>query len=307
MTTLHHQYNIRKRQLPSCSPCKSKNSTTTGIVKQFSRKELEDAASRRTNTRQRAILAVQKQREASLRRGGSSDNADASGQMRSLDVGVKLCARKYNDAKAQADKLEDEVQSRSDDLAVLERESKALSEMLEGNNSDARTISRLSAEIQETNDSSDRVLLYRHQLNFMQQRVRKNSVTMDCHMEEMSDALSSAEKEREWRKKMLAEVESGLSCASLELEETIQDTKIAEERRNRELMALQSEAEDAARMEEWNRQRMNTNLALHESFRDTDKEEREQLQKTMRERKAQLQALHQTLEENAVKLGNVDE
>lgn len=308
-TPLHHQYNIRKRQLPSCSPCKSKNSTSTGIVKQFTRKELEDAASsrRKDSTRLRAMLAVQKQREASLRRGGSSDNADASGQMRSLDVGVKLCARKYNDAKAQADKLEDEVRSRTDDLAGLERESKALSEMLEGNNSDARTISRLSAEIQETNDSSDRVLLYRHQLNFMKQRVRKNSVTMDCHMEEMSDALSSAEKEREWRKKMLAEVESGLSCASLELEETIQDTKIAEERRNRELMALQSEADDAARMEEWNRQRMNTNLALHESFRDTDKEEREQLQKTMRERKAQLQALHKTLEENAVKLRNVDE
>ena len=256
-------------------------------------------------SRQRAILAVQKQREAQQR--GSDHHVDASGQMRSLDVGVKLCARKYNDAKAQADKLEDEVRSRCDDLVVLERESKALHEMLEGNNSDARMISRLSAEIQETNDSSDRILLYRHQLNFMKQRVRKNSVTMDCHIEEMSDTLSSAEKEREWRKKMLAEVESGLSFASIELEETTQDAKIAEEKRVRELIELQSEAEDAARMEEWNRQRMNTNLALHESFRDTDKDERERLQKTVRERKAQLQVLHQSLDENAVKLGNVDE
>lgn len=255
-------------------------------------------------SRQRAILAVQKQREAQQR---GSDHVDACGQMRSLDVGVKLCARKYNDAKTEADKLDEEVRSRCDDLIELERESKALHEMLEGNNADARKITRLSAEIQETNESSDRILLYRHQLNFMRQRVRKNSVTMDCLIEEMSDTLSSAEKEREWRKKMLAEVESGLSCASVELEETIQDTKIAEDRRMRELIALQSEAEDAARMEEWNRERMNTNLALHESFRDTNKDERERLLKTMRERKAQLQVLHKSLEENAVKLGEFDE
>src|SRR5210317_1956401 len=125
-TPLHHQYNIRKRQLPSCSPCKK-----NGIVKQLTRAQLEDAASRRTkeSTRQRATLTVQTQREASLRRGGSSDNANASGQMRSLDVGVKLCARKYNDAKAQASSLEDEVKSRQDELADLERESRTLHEM----------------------------------------------------------------------------------------------------------------------------------------------------------------------------------
>jgi chromosome segregation ATPase len=72
-------------------------------------------------------------------------------------------------------------------------------------------------------------------------------------------------------------------------------------------MELQSEAEDAARMEEWSRERMNTNLALHESFRDTNKDERERLQKAMRERNAQLQVLHKALEESAVKLGKFDE
>jgi len=313
LSSLHQQYNIRKRQLPSCAPFKSKTSSTGNVSsKQFTRNELVQEAQRfkakdiaaLSTSRQRAILAVQKQREAQQR---GSDHVDACGQMRSLDAGVKLCARKYNDAKAEADKLDEEVRSRCDDLIELERESKALHEMLEGNNADARKISRLSAEIQETNDSSDRILLYRHQLNFMRQRVRKNSVTMDFHIEEMSDTLSSAEKEREWRKKMLAEVESGLSCASVELEETIRDTTIAEERRVRELMELQSEAEDAARMEEWNRERMNTNLALHESFRDTNKDERERLQKAMRERNAQLQLLHKALEESAVKLGKFDE
>jgi len=309
----HHQhYNIRKRQLPSCAPFKSK-ATSTGIVSsKLTRAELE-VASRNLKSkdiaamaasRQRAILALKKRREAQQR---GSDHIDASGQMRSLDIGVKLCARKYNDAKAQADKLEDEVRSRCDDLVGLERESKALHEMLQGNNSDAMKISRLSQEIQETNDSSDHTILYRHQLNYMRQRVRKNSVTMDYYMEEMSDILIVGEKEREWRKKMLAEVESGLSCASIELEETIHDTKIEEEKRIRELIALQSEAEDAARMEEWNRERMNNNLELQESFRDTNKEERERLQKAIGERKSQLQALQVSLEENAVKLGTVDE
>ena len=315
MTTrspLHKQYNIRKRQLPSCPAFKSKASNGIASSKQFTRHELEDASRRfkrkdiaaMAASRQRAILTVQKQRETQKR---ETNHVDSSGQMRSLDVGVKLCARKYNDAKAEADKLEDEVRSRCDDLIGLEREAKALHEMLEGNNSDARKITQLSAEIEETNKNSDRILLYRHQLNFMRQRVQKNSVTMDCHIEEISDTLSSAEKEREWRKKMLAEVENGLTCAAIELEETTQDARIAENRRTRELHVLRTEAEDAAKMEEWNRERMNTNLALHESFRDTNKDERERLQKAMRERKAQLQVIHKSLEENAVRLGEVDE
>eukprot|EP00579_Thalassiosira_antarctica_P011185 CAMPEP_0201919904 /NCGR_PEP_ID=MMETSP0903-20130614/8658_1 /ASSEMBLY_ACC=CAM_ASM_000552 /TAXON_ID=420261 /ORGANISM="Thalassiosira antarctica, Strain CCMP982" /LENGTH=570 /DNA_ID=CAMNT_0048456527 /DNA_START=257 /DNA_END=1969 /DNA_ORIENTATION=+ len=254
-------------------------------------------------SRKRNAMAVHNQRVT--QRG--ADPVDTSTQLRSLDVGVKLCARKYNEAKAQAGRLEEEVKSRSDELIELEREAKALHEMLEGNNADARKITQLSAEIQEANDCSEDTLLYRHQLNHMHQRLRKNSVSLDGHIGEMSATLSSAQKEGDRSQKMLAELESGLTCASIELDETIQDTRIVEDERNRELSMKQLEASDAGRMEEWNRERVNSNLAMQVSLADANKTERDRLQRTIRDGESQLKELSKSIDENAAKLTSFEE
>ena len=300
-------------RLPSCGPLhsSSKTSRVEILSKPFSRSELHDACRRHkakeiaalAAARKRDALAVQNQRVS--QRG--AEPVDASAQMRSLDVGVKLCARKYNEAKSQADRLEEEVKSRSDELIELEREAKALHEMLEGNNADARKIARLSAEIQETNDCSEDTLLYRHKLNHMQQRLWKNSVSLDGHMGEMSATLTSAQKERDRSQKMLAELESGLTFASVELDDTIQDTRIAEDERSRELSTKRLEASDAGRMEKWNRARVNSNLAMQESLADANRTERERLQHTLREHRSELKDLSKTLEENASKLSMFEE
>ncbi|KAL7536540.1 hypothetical protein ACHAWF_005490 [Thalassiosira exigua] len=303
---------ISRRHLPSCGPLSSSKSSRVEISKRFTRAELHDACRRHgakeiaamAASRKRNAIAVQNQRVAQHH---GSDHVDASTQLRSLDAGVKLCARKYNEAKAQAGRLEDEVRSRSDELIELEREAKALHEMLEGNNADARKITRLSEEIQEANDCSEDTLLYRHQLNHMQQRLGKNSVSLDGHIGEMSATLSSAQKERDRSQKMLAELESGLTCASIELDDTIQDTRIAEEERNRELSMKQMEASDAGRMEEWNRERVSSNLAMQVSLADANKSERERLQRTMRERESELTEASKSMEESAVKLSSFEE
>lgn len=252
--------------------------------------------------RKREAVALQNQRAA--QRG--NDPVDASSQIQPLDVGVKLCAGKYNEAKAQADKLEDEVKARSDELIELQREATALHEMLEGNNADSRRITQLYDDIQEANACSDESLLYRHQLNHMHHRVRKNSVTMDGHIDEMSATLSTLQKERDRSQKMLAEVESGLTFASLELDETIRDTNMAEKERIRELATKQLEASDAARMEEWNRDRVNSNIALHQSHTGTDKFEAERLQRSLKDRAAKLKDLNKSMEAKAVELSELE-
>lgn len=253
--------------------------------------------------RKRDALAVQNQ-QASQR---GMDPVDTSGQLRSLDVGVKLCARKFNEAKAQADKLDEEVKARCDELIGLEREAIALDEMVEGNNAEARKITELSAEIKETNEFSEIALMYRHQLNHMHHRVRKNSVIMDGHIGEMSATLSSVQKERERCQKMLGEVESGLVFASIELDESIRDVRIAVEERNREMVIKQLQASDASRMEEWNDERISSNIAMQQSFGGTDKLEMERLHRTLRERQSQLKELCNLMEENSAKLSECEE
>lgn len=308
-TTTAAKYGIRK--LPSCGPSRSKSITAGGEVsRRLTRTELEDAY-RRHKSKEIAAMAASRKREAqsvqnqrSTNRGsGSVDNAS---QMQLLDAGVKLCARKYNEAKAQADKLDDEVNSRCDELIGLERESVALHEMLDGNNSEAQKISQLSTEIEETNGCSEHTLMYRHKLHHMYHRISNNSVTMDAHIGEMSATLASLQKERDRAQKMLAEVESGLTFASIELDDTIRDTNIAEEERNRELAIKQHEASDASRMERWNRERINSNLSLHKQLAGGDKAEIERLHRSIRDKKSQLKDLKHSMEDTTAKLGELE-
>lgn len=302
---------IQRRHLPTCGPLSSRKSSRVEISKRFTRSELEDAC-RRNKTKEIAAMAASRKRNATAvqnqratQRG--ADRVDTSGQLRSLDVGVKLCARKHNEAKAQAGRLEEEVKSRSDELIELEREAKALHEMLEGNNEDARKITRISAEIQASGDCSEDTLLYRHKLNHMHKRLGKNSVSLDGHIGEMSATLFSAQKERDRSQKMLAELESCLTCASIELDETIHDTRIVEDERNRELAMKQLEASDAGRMEEWNRERVSSNLAIQVSLTDANRSERDRLQRTIRDSQTQLKELSKSMEENAAKLTSFEE
>ena len=150
-----------------------------------------------------------------------SDAGSGGQQLRTLDAGVKRCGRKYNEAKANADKLEEEVRRRSDELLELEGESKALDEMLEGNNEDARKIARLSAEIKAVDDGTEGVLDYRRKLLHMKQRLDCNSAALDEYLAEMTETLALAQAERDKNKRMLAELESGLTCASIELDDTL--------------------------------------------------------------------------------------
>ena len=262
------QHHMRKRHLPSRGIHTNSNNTPVGEVsKRFTRAELEDAC-RRFKTKEIAAMAASRKRDARAAQNQRAaqrgvEAVDSSGQLRSLDLGVKVCARKYNEAKAQADKLDEEVKARCHELIELEREAHGLHEMLEGNNAEARKISELSAEIQEANGYSERTLLYRHQLNHMHHRVRKNSVTMDGHIGEMTATLASAQRERERSQKMLGEIESALTFASRELDDATRDTHIAEDERNRELTVKRLEADAAGKMEKWNNERVSSNLVLH--------------------------------------------
>ena len=303
---IHRRHNARGPLSPS-----KQSLSREEVSKRSIRGELKDVC-RRTKpkdvaadaSRKRIAITVQKQQVAHR---GAGNPMDTSGQLRLLDDKVKICARKYNEAKAQADRLEGEVKSRSDELAELEMEATALHEMFEGNNSDAKKIASITEEIKESNHFSDEMLLYRHQLNYMHQRLGDNSVSLDGHIGDLSATLSSAQKERDRSQNILAEVESSLFCASTELDETVKDLHSVDDERNRELSRKQQEATNAERMEKWNINRVNSNMAMHESLADENRSERDRLQRTVRERRSQLRALNKSMDENMPKLVSLED
>jgi hypothetical protein len=302
---------IHRRHLPTCGPISSSKSSRVEVSKRFTRDELEDACRRNKAkdiaamavSRKRIAIAVQNQRAMQ----SGADPVDTSGQLRLLDVGVKLCARKCNDAKAQADRLEEEVKSQKHELFELNREANALRDMLEGNHEDVKKIASLEAEIQDADNCSEEMLLYRHQLHHMHQRIGNDSVSLDGQLGEISAALSTAEKERVCSQKMLAELESSLMCASKELDETVRDTHVVDDERKHDLAMKQQDATSAGRMEEWNKARVRSNLAMNASLADANRSERERLQRTIRERQSQLKDLRKSMGENAAKLMSLEE
>ena len=279
--------------------------------KRFIRGELKDLCRRNKTkdvatdvSRKRFAITAQTQQVAQR---GVENSMDGSGQLRLLDNKVKICARKYNEAKAQADRREEEVKSQNDELAQLELEATALHDMLEGNNSDTKKIARINEKITEANHCTEEMLMYRHQLNYMHRRLGDESVSMDGHIERLSATLSSAQKERDQSQDTLAEIESSLFRASTELEETVKDLHNADIERNRELSRKQQEATNAERMEKWNINRVNSNMAMHESLADENKSERDRLLRTMRERRSQLRGFNKSTDENMPKLASLED
>lgn len=217
--------------------------------KKFTRKDLEGACRKLTPSRNEiSIVKTQLAKHHSL---ATQSNSDATSQIKSLDAGVKICARKYNESKAQGDQLEEELRKKLDEKSELEREANILQGMILGNNEDAKKITKLNEEIDKANTCAEAKLRYRLQLNHMHQRQRKNSIAVDAHMSAMTSTLLSAERERQRCKKMLGEIDSGVATATHDLEAAAREIDVERAERERAINGKKTEVDNSERLEEW--------------------------------------------------------
>ena len=140
--------------------------SNTSDVRKFTRRELEEACCklpqknyRHTEGRNKRL--TKSKHEQLVKQG----DADTESQVKTLDSGVKICARKYNECKAHADRLDESLIKRKDELIELEREAAVLQDMILGKNFEAKKISKLTAEIAVTNKNAEEKLTYRLKLN----------------------------------------------------------------------------------------------------------------------------------------------
>ena len=237
----------------------------------------------------------------------ATDDIDTSTQIRALDNGVKLCARKYNDCKAEADKLAMELQKRVDEQASLEKEAVALDSMIAGDNPEAQRISSLAVEIDKANTRADEKLHYRLQLNHVLQRCRRNSVSLDKHLGAMSDTLVAARKEEEQCERMLGEVEAGFSDAVRSLESTVRTLEIEQDERNRTLADKRSDAKNSSMLESWRNERETSRQDLENSLGGNLRQEKEDLKEQMRQRQRNIKMLNKEMSTKVSDAGALDE
>lgn len=234
-------------------------------------------------------------------------NIDTEGQVRSLDNGVKLCARKFNDCKAEADRLAMELQKRLDEQASLEKEGAALDDMIAGENPEAQRIASLADEINDANTGADEKLHYRLQLNHMLQRCRKNSVSLDKHLGAMTDTLEAARKEQEQCERMLGEVEAGFSDAVRSLESTVRSLEVEKDERNRMLADKRSDAKNSSMLETWRNERETSRHDLENSLGGNLRQEKEELKEQMRQRQKDIKLLNKEVGTKVSVAGDLEE
>ena len=221
--------------------------SNTSDLKKFTRKDLENACRKVAPSRLDASSKRQRgQMDLSV-----SKAAGAESQLRSLDAGVKLCARKFNECKARADHLGEQLAKKRDEVIELTRERSALDHMVQGNNREAKKITKLKGDIVAANALSDAKMYYRLKLNHLYLRQRKNSIAVDAHMSELASTLDSTESERKRCKKMLGELESNLTASLHDYDQIVKEVQVESAHREIELAKKQMEVENADKMKTW--------------------------------------------------------
>jgi hypothetical protein len=222
---------------------------------------------------------------------------DVGSQVLVLDAGVKLCARKYNEAKAHAEKLEEELSRKLDELKDLHRERVALDGMLSGNKGEAHRIEELSREIEAINEASEQQLHYRLQLNHVEDRSKKKSLIMDGEIRTLSDSVDASERELTKAERVLGEVQSSHAKAMRDLEKTVREVELERQQRSMAYSKLQSEASNAEQMKAWRMECQGSRVAaIEEPFGGSNSHDKEKKSRAVKERRAEVAQLRAELQ-----------
>ena len=302
------QQTIGKRKPPLIGS----SNTALGDVRKFTKKELEEACRKQLGYESMSSSSTNMQGKRGNNhkwRISSIDTSeqDTGSQVKVLDAGVKACARKLNDCKAQGDRIEEELGSKMDALKELKKDEKALDEMINGSNPEARRIAKLNNDIEKVNEEAESKLNYRYFLYHMLQRLQKNSIALDSHMGAMADTMIAVEKEKQKCERMLGEVESGCTKVTREFEATTREVEVERAERSRALNSKKNEANNAERIEAWRHERESSRMQLEQSLGGANRREKEKRLRQLRELESNLEKLNAKMESKTGAFGILEE
>ena len=271
--------------------------------KKFTRKELAEACRRQHIITDKSASSHQKSKHPLA----PEAETDIESQVKVLDAGVKLCARKMNEYKSKGDLLDEDFKKKVDEYSSLKCETDALDEMIGGDNPETKKIEKLTTQMEGTTNESEAKLYYRNLLNYMLQRLRKNSISFDAHLGAMLNTCNGAEKEREKCERMLGEIESGHTMAIHELNTVSLEVHSDRSQRNRTLKNKISEANNAKSIEAWRNEKESSRLELEQLLGGAHKREIDKRNRILQDKSNQLEELNQLLEANNGEYNKMEE
>lgn len=219
---------------------------------QATKKDLVEAVRRMTPSSSRGVEFNRRRRSLSL---GAAATDAYTAQLKVMEDGINLNARKFNEIKVLADTRSEILRERLAKLRSLKIEGDALREMKAGENPDGVTIRGLLERISIATRETDEKLRYRRQLEHMSRRLMKNDVAFDAHLRAMEETLESAEREEAEIGLLMQQLEAGRAQAVHELEAAILKMDADGRERSKLLKMKEEQRKNASKMEEWRTRR----------------------------------------------------
>ncbi|OQR96380.1 hypothetical protein THRCLA_07304 [Thraustotheca clavata] len=235
----------------------------------FQRKDLMDAV-RKVNA---PITLPARLESPILSSGGSVDGPESTSEstahkdIATLEDGVNLNARKYNERKRVADAKERDVAILLDQYKAMMIETEELSKIQNQESQGAKEIQRLNAEIEECMLSMEEKMHTRRQLEHMIRRLQTNQIKFDSHIHAMSLAVEASAREAEEVRILSRQLEAGKSRTVQLLQDLQQQVVLGRKQRSRNISEYSIKAKNAERMEQWRLKRMKQRSELAAELR----------------------------------------
>ena len=225
-----------------------------------------------------------------------------------VEDGVNAAARRYNDLRVQCDRRAIELKNKLDELDSLKLDHDGMEKMRARDTSEARKIDQLKVQTAEVESDILRLQHYRRQLDHMLNRLKKNQIKFDAHMNGMEDTYRAVKKEWEESRLMRRSLDSGLARAQLVYDECVTRVKTLRHERNTAMEVRRAELKNAHRLKRWMRDREVVKKALATELRgDLTKDEELLLRTQLKEKEEKTKRLQRANEESQRKVQAMDD
>ena len=204
-------------------------------------------------------------------------NIDSGGvkqQVQIVEGGINLSVKKYNDLKDLCDVKTKILKKKLDDMEGIKREAENLEAMFKAETEEGKRIVHLQEEANKVESSICRkqhqTRMYQHMLD----RLRRNQLKFDAHLNGMQATLADIEKEGVEVRHLRRDLDAGLAKAQNVFDETKE--LLSSSRIDREVLIAQrrGEVKTAQNLQAWLKQRDQSKLDLALALRgDLSKDE----------------------------------
>ncbi|KAL3662617.1 hypothetical protein V7S43_012469 [Phytophthora oleae] len=224
----------------------------------------------------------------------SAPETDSSQRdIESLEDGVHLNARKFNELKLMVDRRQRDLHGLLDELRVLQLENEALSRIQKQDTPVSKKNIQIKQHIEQCTSSMEEQMHLRRQLEHMIRRLQTTQLRVDSQLSGMSATVDSSEREVEEVKTLCRQLEVGKSRAVQFLQDVQLLLQMERKARARELGDHEVRARNSQKMESWRLQRAQERAEMVAEMRgDLSAEEEARLVKCIENRERANEALH---------------